>query len=109
MNRRIYRRLISVARKRRVLRYNEIAPLAGLDMKKTADRNEIGRILGIISTFEHQHHRPLLSAVVIHSSDNIPGKGFFELAMNLNLYDGRGDFMFFHNELCKVHNYWSHH
>lgn len=109
MHEQIYRTLIDVARSGRYTTYAEIAPLAGLDMPLQADRTEIGRILGEISTFEHSQGRPLLSAVVIHSDNNMPGEGFFRLARQLNLHTGTDDLQFFIQELRKVHEYWHPH
>jgi len=80
MNEELHRRLVSVARLGRYVIYSEIAPLLGLDMSSPADRTEIGRLLGEVSVFEHQLGHPLLSAIVIHRDNNIPGPGFFQLA-----------------------------
>ncbi len=106
MNEEIYERLKVVARAGQVATYSEIAPLAGLDMADPDDRNQIGNLLGEISTFEHQHGHPLLSVVVIHRDNNIPGNGFFNLARDLNVYNGMDDFLFFIQELRRVHDFW---
>jgi hypothetical protein len=73
----IYECLKEVARRGDLITYGEIAPLAGLDMESQADRNEIGEILGEISTFEHEHGRPMLSALVVLAGIGYPGEGFF--------------------------------
>lgn len=109
MNEAIYHRLIEVARSGGYLTYSDIAPLAGLDMGSQADRTEIGRLLGEISTFEHVQGRPLLSAIVIHRDNNIPGPGFFVLARELNLHHGTDDFLFFIREFQRVQDYWQSH
>ena len=109
MHQQIYECLISVARQQDIVRYTDIAPLAGLDMDSEADRVRIGDLLGEISTSEHQQGRPLLSAVVIHRDNNMPGQGFFTLARELGLYHGGNDFMFFVRELRSVHDYWREH
>lgn len=109
MNEEIYQRLLSVARSQGLITYSDIAPLAGLDMGNAVDRNEIGRLLGDISTFEHQQGRPLLSAVVIHRDNNIPGEGFFTLARELGIYNENDDLLFFIQELRRVHDYWHNH
>ena len=103
----IYEKLLSVAKTKDITTYGQIAPLAGLDMESPADRDEIGRLLGEISTFEHQHNRPMLSAVVVHKDDKTPGHGFFELARSLGLYVGGDDDAFFVRELRRAHDYWS--
>jgi len=105
----LYERLIGVARSGNYVTYAEIAPLAGLDMGNPDDRTEIGRLLGEISTFEHQQGRPLLSAIVIHKDNNMPGQGFFNLARELHLYDGSNDLVFFIREFQRFHDHWRHH
>lgn len=106
MTRGIYERLKEVARAGETITYSEIAPMADLDMSSQADRTEIGRILGAISTREHEDGRPLLSAVVVLSNIGYPGKGFFTLAQELGIYDGSDDLAFFVQELARVHEYW---
>lgn len=106
MHKAIYEKLKDVARKESTVYYSEIAPLAGLDMSNPADRNRIAEILGDISTYEHDNHRPMLSAVVILQDSNKPGKGFFTLAKELGLYAGSDDDVFFSSELTKVHAAW---
>jgi hypothetical protein len=55
----------------------------GLDMGRIDHRAEIGRILGAVSSYEYEHDRPLLSALVVRSGDNYEGDGFFKLAEEL--------------------------
>ena len=86
MNEELRQILIEVARKRRFMFYGELAPSLNLDMNLDNNRVEIGRILGEISTYEHQQGRPLLTAIVVHKRDNRPGVGFFNLARELGLY-----------------------
>jgi hypothetical protein len=85
MHQRIYEKLKLVARAGTTITYGEIAPLADLDMLNPAHRNEIRRILDEISTHEHQLKHPLLSAVVVHQQDHMPGQGFFALARELGV------------------------
>ena len=49
-------------------------------MNNREDRDQISLLLDEISRHEHARGNPLLSAVVIHMDDNIPGNGFFTLA-----------------------------
>ena len=106
MHQAIYEQLKRIAKVQTTTTYTEIAPLAGLVMCNPTDRNEIARILGEISTYEHSQGRPLLSAVVILQDKNIPGQGFFTLARELGLYSGGDDLSFFCRELVKVHETW---
>lgn len=95
-----------VARSQDVTTYSEIAPLAGLDINMQDDRNRISEILGEISRNEHINGHSMLSAVVIHREDNIPGPGFLTLARELGLHRDNNNFMFFIRELRRVHDYW---
>lgn len=106
MNAKIIEKLKAVARAQDVTTYSDIAPLAGLDMSSPDDRNRIAEILGEISRHEHAQGHPMLSAVVIHRDNNIPGQGFFTLGRELGLYKGSNDLMFFVNELRRVHDFW---
>ena len=85
MHQLIYDKLKSIARAQSTITYSEIAPLDSLDMSNPADRNEIARILGEISSYEYQQGRPMLSVVVILQEQNIPGQGFFTLAKELGV------------------------
>ena len=50
-------------------------------------RNEIGKILGDISVYEHTHGRPLLSSLVVRAGDNYEGDGFYKLGEELGFGD----------------------
>ncbi len=89
-------------------RYGEVAPLVGLNMSNEEDRREISELLGEISRHEHAQGRPLISALVIHLEDNMPGNGFFTLATELATFRGGDRFMYFVEELRRVHDYWRH-
>lgn len=106
MKKAIYDTLKKVAKGQGVTTYSEIAPLAGLDMSSPNDRNQIAEILGDISKVEHALGHPMLSVVVIHRDNNIPGQGFFTLAKELGLHSGNDDLMFFINELRRAHDFW---
>lgn len=106
MHQAIYDELRKVAREQRTTTYGDIAPLAQLDMENPYHRTEIARLLGEISTHEHELGRPLLSAVVIGKDTNIPGQGFFTLARELGRYSGDDDVAFFARELSRVFGAW---
>jgi len=66
-----------------------------------------GYLLGEISTAEDAAGRGMLSAVVVHKSDDMqPGPGFFELASELGR-DTSDVLICWVNELKKVHAYWA--
>jgi hypothetical protein len=75
-------------------------------MANAEDREQISVLLDEISRHEHELAHPLLSAVVIHMDDNIPGNGFFTLASQLGLFRGGERFMYFVEELRRVHDHW---
>ena len=107
VNQAIYEKLGEVARLENTIAYSELAPLADLDMGRSPDRAEMGRILGEISTFEHEQRRPMLSAVVTQK-DGGPGKGFYTLARELGLMPpGLSQIAFWSQELKRVYDYWS--
>jgi len=107
LHRAIYEQLKRVAKRQQMTTYSDIAPLAGLDMDSPADREEMRKILGKISTYEHQSGRPMLTAVVVRKDNNIPGEGFFELARHLGLLSGGDDELaFFCHEVSRVHAAW---
>jgi hypothetical protein len=108
----IYERLKETAKNGELITYGEIAPLADLNMESQGDRTKMGELLGEISTYEHEHGRPMLSALVVLSGIGYPGEGFYNLARYLGLYHGQGEFAdmeFFVQEVKKVHQYWQNH
>lgn len=77
-------------------------------MESLVDRNKIGEILGEISIYEHDHGRPMLSAIVVLAGIGCPGEGFYNLARHLGLHHDHGEFAdmeFFVQEVKKVHSY----
>lgn len=103
----IYEEIIKVAKNRSYTYYGEVAPLIGLDIRTNWGRKRIGAILDGINRIEHDDGCPLLSAVVIRKSANIPGAGFFRLTKKLGLQSPNEDnLMFWINELRRVHDYW---
>ncbi len=104
----IYEELKRVARHQETTTYSAIAPLASLDMDNPAHRDQMRQLLGKISTYEHQHGRPLLTAIVVYKQENHPGPGFFDLARHLGLLlIGKDEVAFFCHEVARVHNEWT--
>lgn len=88
MNYKVREYLIDLAAKHQTISYQKLSNAChlGLDMQASEyDRAEIGRILGEISTFEHNNDRPLLSAIVVHQGTGYEGDGFFKLAQELGI------------------------
>ena len=103
----IHNKLIAIARARETTYYSDVAPLAGLNMASEFDRIRIAQVLDEISRGEHSDGKPLLSAVVILKEENVPGKGFFNLARKLGLHGGGDDHTFWIEELGRVHSHWT--
>ena len=102
----VHKRLKQVARSGQIIHYADLAPVAGLNMASKDDRAELGRILGEISTREHAEGHPMLSVVVVQAGTGRPSRGFFDLARQLGLHQGKDDFSFFVEELRKVYAFW---
>ena len=102
--------LIQAARKKPgLINYSDPAVLAmtHLDMDKSADREKLVELLDEIARFEHSEGRPLLTAVVVNKYTLRPGKGFFELAVELGLMKAKDDRdIFYVNELDRVYHQW---
>lgn len=103
----VYAELRRVAKSAETTHYFDIATLAGLDMDSQTDRNRIGEILDSISRAEHAAGRPLLSAVVVQKGEEIPSRGFFNLASRLGLRDASTDVHYWRRELQRVWDHWS--
>jgi len=61
------------------IRYKELADAVPIPFANIADRNEPFADLWHVSVYEHEHGRPLLSALVVNQ-DYLPGEGFFKMA-----------------------------
>ncbi len=99
----IYDKLGDVARSRGFISYSDLGELVGLHGRS----RKLSKLLDDINRYEHQNKRPMLSAVVISVVNNSPGRGFFNLARKLGVYQGNCDLEFFVNELHKVRDCWS--
>jgi len=66
--------LVRVAKKRDFITYKELQEEMG-----GPGRGYIGEVLEEVCQREHEQGRPLLSALVVHRTDGLPGNGFWEL------------------------------
>ncbi|MFD4973756.1 hypothetical protein [Streptomyces sp. NPDC058424] len=62
--------------------------------------------LGHISVYEHQHGRPLLSALVIRKATGRPGAGFADLASQLG-FEAAEDAGFWEHQVAQAVRFWS--
>lgn len=74
-----FSKLISAARCRGTVTYQEIVKVVGLPLKGAYMGSETGQLLGEISEDEFHAGRPMLSAIGVNVGGK-PGPGFFELA-----------------------------
>ena len=104
----IYSELITAARYRGTITYQEIAQIIDLPLTGNYMGSEIGHLLGEISEDEFNAGRPLLSSIAV-SVNGSPSSGFFSLARSLGKpseesKDGEKDFW---EEECKgVYETW---
>lgn len=110
----IYEKLINVARSKNLISYDDLNKQLnlGLNFNMPQDRNLIGQWLGEISKYEVKAGRHMLSAVVVHKEGEgfgDPGKGFYECARELGVYQGGDDLGFWAKEVKRLHDYWSSH
>jgi alkylated DNA nucleotide flippase Atl1 len=99
---------IQAARNKQPIFYGKIAEIMGLPQSGDHMARETGQILGEIGEYEHTHNRPLLSAVVVRSDKEKPGKGFFTLARELGeLEENIDEGTFWKREIKRVYDTWS--
>lgn len=102
--------LMEAARARQHVSYTEAARVLGMEGAKPWRSPKFFEALDAISTFEHRHGRPLLSAVVVHGQDRLPGGGFFKMARRLGVQGpDEDDRAFFEAERERVYAYWVQH
>lgn len=102
--------LVAAARGRRFVSYTEAARVLGLRGTKPWRSPRLFQALDEISTFEHKHRRPLLSAVVVRGVDKRPGDGFFKMAKRNGVQKpGQDDEAFFVTELKQAWDHWEKH
>lgn len=100
--------LVRVAQVRGLLLYQELALAVGLPLQGAYMGAELGHLLGEISEDEHEHHRPMLSAVVVGKGGQ-PGPGFYSLGRQLERLVGDGvptETSFWETEKEAVYSTW---
>lgn len=104
----VHTELVTAARYRGTVTYQEIAKLMGLPMRGSYMGSQIGRILGEISEDEVRADRPMLSAIAVNVQ-GAPGTGFFTWARELGKYDGQSadeERVFWELEKAAVYETW---
>jgi len=105
INQTVYEKLKKIARAKKTITYSKLGEMIGFG----GHDPRLWQILAKICRYEHQQDRPMLSAVVNIHEKNRPGKGFFKVARQLGVHQGKSDAEFFKNELCRVYDYWFSH
>ena len=108
---RIFSEIITAARYRGTITYQEIAKIIGLPLAGNYMGTEIGHLVGEISEDEVNAGRPMLSAAVVNTSGK-PGPGFFKLARHLGRLDSEdrtAETRFWQTELRAVYDAWKTH
>lgn len=102
--------LIEVAKEKREDRTIPYGQL--MDKIQGPSRGYIGQVLEEICQEEYQHNRPLLSALVVHKSDKLPGDAFWKISVvPSHVRNGTKEMKkgFWEEEKRKVYEYWQKH
>jgi hypothetical protein len=88
--------------------YTEAGEIIGLSMRNPHHRRLLGQYLGTISSYEVDHGRPMLSAIVIQKGEKKPGSGFFQLGEEIGKKPAvEDDATFGLREIDRVIAYWT--
>lgn len=101
----VYSELITAAKYRGTVTYQEIAKMMGLPLTGNYMQNLIGQILGEISDDEVEKGRPMLSAIVV-GVKGVPGQGFYNFARELGRLTDQTDEEFWEAEKKAVYDTW---
>lgn len=101
----VYSELITAARYRGTVTYQEIAKLIGLPLTGNYMGSELGKILGEISEDEVSHGRPMLSVIAVDVK-GFPHKGFYTWAKELGRQTDQTDEQFLADEEKAVYETW---
>jgi len=110
INEKVYKKLKDVASKKETISYSQLAIEMDFPYSTIDERNTFHHLLGDISIYEVKHKRPMLSVLVHHKGDieRTPGKGFFNLADELNQRkEGETDLQLKSRMIKECWNYWS--
>ncbi len=101
----VYNELITAARYRGTVTYQEIAKLMGIPLAGGYMAKLIGEILGEISEDEVAHGRPMLSAIAVGVS-GLPGDGFYNWAREIGRLTTQTNDQFWTEEKKAVYDTW---
>lgn len=104
----VYIELVTAARYRGTVTYQEIAQIMGLPLTGNRMGREVGLILGEISEDEAMNNRPLLSAIAVNVSGQA-SEGFYWLARSLGKLQSDAkeqEVVFWEKERKAVYDTW---
>ena len=101
----VYAELITAAKYRGTVTYQELAKIMGLPMRGSHLSRQIGTILGEISEDEVARERPMLSAIAV-GVQGLPGPGFYTLARNVGRLTEQDEQTFWEAESQAVYEAW---
>jgi hypothetical protein len=97
--------LSDVAKRRKVITYSDlVTKISAINFEPQDVR--LAHLLGEISEAEDKAGRGMLSVVVVHKQDSLPGDGFFQLAKSLGRVT-RDRTAYWVDESKKVYDSWS--
>lgn len=105
----VHAELITAARYRGTVTYQEVAQVMGLPLRGSHMAREVGQMLGSISEDEAASGRPMLSAIAVGVSGR-PGDGFFGFARDLGKLKGEAreeEQRFWEGERAAVYETWA--
>lgn len=104
----VFCKLITAARGRSTVSYQQVAKIMGLPSSGNYMQREVGQMLGEISQDEHEHRRPMLTSIAVNTR-GFPGSGLYVLARELGkLKDStpEGERRFWEAEKAAVYATW---
>jgi len=109
------RHLHDVARRQAKTTYGDIcnAMSAAGGISLEPNSTALAGLLGQLNILEQEQGRPLISAIVVHKTDDwLPGVGFWNIAREIGIDPGRTEnqrLEFWVNEFGRCHAYWGSH
>jgi len=96
--------------------YKELADHFGFVFDACGDDHRIGVLAGTVSEYEFSHFNLLLSAVVVNSERLNPGKGFYDLAKGMKMFNsedainpnGFQELQFWNDHVFKIVDCYGH-
>jgi hypothetical protein len=101
----VYCELITAAKYRGTVKYQELAKLIGIPLSGNYMQSKLGKILGEISEYEVEQGRPMLSAIAVNVNE-LAGTGFYVLARELGKLQDQSQEEFWEDEKKSVYETW---